>query len=87
MNLKIGRREYKLTEKDRILFNGACYQLITRNNERSFWKPQSMVVSKTRMEKLIKSGEMILAKEKYKSTISGFTTEYDLYMINVDKEE
>ena len=36
--LKIGRRTYMITENDRILFNGNCYQLVTQDYHSGWYK-------------------------------------------------
>ena len=77
MNVKIGRIMFELTENDRILDNGACYQLITRKIGRPF-EQQNPKLSKVLFKKLLKKGSLVLANEKYK----GMFNEYDLYKIN-----
>ena len=44
--LKIGRNTYTITENDRILFNGNCYQLVTQS-VRSGWYDTSPKLAKT----------------------------------------
>lgn len=53
--LKIGRRTYTITENDRILFNGNCYQLVTQNYGTS-WNNTTPTLAKTKAEKFIKQG-------------------------------
>ena len=63
MILKCGRNEIELNDNDRIFFNGVCYSLITRK----IWNGSfvgSPSVSKVRMKKLIKNGEIVLIEEK-----------------------
>ena len=36
MELKLERRVFTVTEKDRILDNGSCYQLITQEYDHGF---------------------------------------------------
>lgn len=55
MELKCGKNTYQLTERDVILFNGACYTLITRK-ERSGYFESSPTVAKAKAKKLIKDG-------------------------------
>ncbi len=77
MVIKAGRKEYDLNENDRILFNGACYQLITRELRIGFDK-NTPIISKTLMKKLIKESKIVLCQEKYKTPRG---TEMDLYKI------
>ena len=56
--LKIGRRTYTITENDRILFNGNCYQLVTQSSC-SRWYDTSPKVAKTKVEKYIKQGYLV----------------------------
>lgn len=56
--LKIGRRTYTITENDRILFNGNCYQLVTQSS-RSGWYDTSPKVAKTKVAKYIKQGYLV----------------------------
>lgn len=76
MIIKSGRYEYELTEKDRILFNGAVYILLTQKVLLNSGYSNPML-TKSRVEKLIKEGKLILAEEKYKA----LSYEYDLYKI------
>jgi hypothetical protein len=71
--VKIGRYEFDINEKDVILDNGACYQLITRRGRLVGWDFTTPIISKTQFEKLRK-GEMVYtddelrkrAEERYK---------------------
>ena len=56
--LKIGRKTYTITENDRILFNGNCYQLVTQSY-RSVWFESTPVLAKTKAEKYIKQGYLV----------------------------
>ena len=78
MEIKSGRKTYTLTNKDRIMFNGAVYLLLT---QKAFdgWRSYNPTLPKTRVEKLIKSGELVMCSEKYKGDFGV----YDLYKINV----
>ena len=51
--LKIGRRVFDITEKDIVMFNGACWQLITQTIH-SGWNNYYPTVSKTLCGKLLK---------------------------------
>jgi hypothetical protein len=61
--IKHRRGEITLTQKDKILFNQACYQLLTQTY-RDGWSNLNFVLSSTTCEKLIKNGVLI----KYDST-------------------
>ncbi|MFO1442857.1 hypothetical protein KDN24_06465 [Bacillus sp. Bva_UNVM-123] len=68
MKIKCGRDEFELNEKDIIMYNGACYQLLTRE-VRNGWHSHSPVLAKAKAEKLIKTGdlkEVKLEKSPYK---------------------
>lgn len=57
MNIKCGKEEFELTDKDVIFFNVACYQLITRK-VRKGWNQHTPMLAKKKVEKLIKNGEL-----------------------------
>lgn len=76
MVIKCGRREFTVTEKDLILDNGACYQLITQHYFDGFSRLMPEVAKST-FNKLLKSGQIRLSPKKYKSKYGG--KEYDLY--------
>lgn len=56
--LKLGRRTYTITENDRILFNGNCYQLVTQTSGTS-WNSTTPTLAKTKAEKYIKQGYLV----------------------------
>lgn len=56
--LKLGRSIYTITENDRILFNGNCYQLVTQST-RSGWYDATPKLAKTKAEKYIKQGYLV----------------------------
>ncbi len=64
MEIKCGRRTFTVTEKDRILDNGACYQLITQRYFDGWYRAIPMV-AKTTFKKLLKEGKIRLTSEKY----------------------
>lgn len=59
MKIKCGRTEYMLTEKDFILFNGGCYQLLSRKKRSGYLNTVFPVLAKSKAEKLIKSGDLV----------------------------
>lgn len=65
--LKIGRRVFDITEKDIVMFNGACWQLITQTIH-SGWNNYYPTVSKTLCEKLLKKNILILVKKEREYT-------------------
>lgn len=62
-NLKVGREIYDINENDVVLFNGACWQLITRKVF-SGWHKYSPTMSKILCEKLLKKNILILTKKE-----------------------
>jgi hypothetical protein len=72
--VKVSHYEIPLDENDRIMYNGACYQIYTRFNYKGNW----LGLAKSRAEKLIKEGKLVsLGKTK----IHG--TEVELFKIGV----
>lgn len=56
--LKIGQRTYTITDEDKVMFNGNCYQLITRYYRRG-WDKITPKLSKAKAEKYIKQGFLV----------------------------
>jgi hypothetical protein len=81
MIIKCGRREFDLNEKDEIMYNGACYQIITRKY-RQGWNELTPVIAINIVKKLIKEGKIIF-KEKRKSRWSDELI-LDIYKIDKD---
>lgn len=83
--LKIGRKVFDITEKDVVLFNGACWQLITQTIH-SGWNNYYPTVSKTLCEKLLKKNILILVKkEREYTTGSGKQMGLYYYKFDIDK--
>ena len=61
--LKIGRQVFDITKNDVVIFNGACWQLMSRT-VRSGWYDCHPTVSKTLCEKLLKKDILILMEKK-----------------------
>ena len=80
MEIKCGRRTFTVTEKDRILDNGACYQLITQCYFDG-WHRAIPLVAKTTFKKLLKEGKIRLTSEKY----HGYN-DMRLYRFVIEKE-
>ena len=75
MVIKCGRKEFMVTEKDLILDNGVCYQLITQYYFDGYSRLTPMVAKST-FNKLLKSGQIQLSPKKYKGM---WGKSYDLY--------
>lgn len=83
--LKIGRKVFDITEKDVVLFNGACWQLITQTIH-SGWNNYCPTVPKTLCEKLLKKNILILVKkEREYTTESGKQMGLYYYKFDMDK--
>ena len=83
--LKIDRKVFDITEKDVVLFNGACWQLITQTIH-SGWNDYYPTVSKTLCEKLLKKNILILVKkEREYTTESGKQMGLYYYKFDIDK--
>jgi hypothetical protein len=74
MKIKCGREEFDLTAQDEILFNGACYQIITRRTGIGLnsYIPK---IAKTTASKMIKNGELVFCRKYIKDS------ECDIYKI------
>lgn len=83
--LKIGRKTFEITEKDVVLFNGSCWQLISQKVYRD-WHYYSPSMSKVLCEKLLKKDVLILVKSKDEfTTQSGKQMGLYYYKFNMDK--
>ena len=59
MIVKCRRREFVLDETDKIMYNGACYQIITKRYGQGF--DQAIpVIAKAKAKKMIKEGSLVL---------------------------
>lgn len=85
MKIKCGRKEFEVTNKDEILWNGACYQLTTQKY-RDGWYEVFPIVSKTLAKKLIKEGKLVESDKKFVNFL-GNSTGYIIYIFNVDDEK
>lgn len=83
--LKIGRKVFDITEKDVVLFNGACWQLITQEIFSNYhYYPPTM--SKTMCEKFVKKGILVMfKKEKEYTTMDGKQMGLYYYKFDMDK--
>ena len=82
MKIKCGRREFEVTEKDRILDNGVCYQLITQYYQDG-WSKLNPRIAKSTFNKLLKEGKIRLSSEKYSDYFH--TRELPLYEFVIDQ--
>ena len=84
-NLKVGREIYNINKNDIVLFNGACWQLITRKVFRD-WHEYSPTMSKTLCKKLLNKNVLVLTKKEgeYK-TASGEQMGLYYYKFDMDK--
>lgn len=83
--LKIGRNVFDITERDIVLFNGACWQLLTQKI-RSGWHEYSPRVSKTLAEKLLKKNVLVLVKKSGEyTTLEGKQMGLYYYKFDMDK--
>lgn len=57
MEVKCGRQIFEVTNKDLVLYNGACYQITTRGYA---------LIAKARAKKMIKDGDMIECNSRQK---------------------
>jgi hypothetical protein len=55
MEIKCNRKVFNLTDKDVILFNGACYMLLTQTY-RSNYTNINPTIAKAKAQKMIKDG-------------------------------
>lgn len=77
MVVKCGREEFTLTREDDILFNGACYQIITQKVGYGF-NSYSPRIAKVKAKKMIRDGELVFDR----FYTSDFTTkEMEVYKI------
>ena len=83
--LKIGRKVFDITEKDVVLFNGACWQLITQTIF-SGWHSYYPTMSKTICEKFVKKGILVIYQKKDEYiTMNGEQMGLYYYKFDIDK--
>lgn len=63
MIIKCGRKEIVLTEKDVIMYNGACYQITTQLKVDG-WYSYPFKIANGKAEKMIKKGDLVNSKEE-----------------------
>lgn len=83
--LKFGRDTFDITEKDVVMFNGACWQLITQKIHKG-WHDYSPKASKAMCEKFVKKGILVMfKKEKEYTTMNGKQMGLYYYKFDMDK--
>jgi hypothetical protein len=68
LKVKAGREEFELNKNDEIMYNGVCYQIITRLTGHG-WNSSMPVIAKTRAEKLIKEGKLVFNRHEEKRKV------------------
>lgn len=83
--LKVGRNVFDINEKDVVLFNGACWQLITR---RVFdgWHNVTPSISKVICNKFVKKNILVMFK-KENEYITSDGKQMGLYYYKFDIEK
>ena len=66
MEITASRRKFNVTEKDRVLFNGKCYILLSQTYYED-WYHINPIISNTLFNKLIKEGKAVKTDEVYNS--------------------
>ena len=83
--LKIGRRVWNITEKDIVLFNGACWQLITQTYFTD-WSHCYPIMSKAMCEKFVRKNILVMfKKEREYLTQDGRQMGLYYYKFDLDK--
>ena len=62
MKIKCGHREFEVNSNDIIMYNGACYQIVTKEYSKG-WDRLTPVISKVKAEKMVKDGLLIVVKK------------------------
>lgn len=81
MKIKCGRREFDVNHKDRIVYNGAVYQLVTKHYREGFYYATPQVSVKL-FKSLLNDGMIVLSKSKYRFIVNDIvyvSPEYDMY--------
>lgn len=82
MQIKCGRRMFSVTNKDLILDNGHCYQLITQSYRKG-WDTLIPMISKKLFNQLLKENKIVRSEKKYNGMFENYN--YVLYRF-VDTE-
>lgn len=62
MRVKCRRREFELGPEDIVMYNGICYQILTKKYSKG-WDKLSPVIAKRKAEKMMKDGVLVVAKK------------------------
>lgn len=81
MKVNFGRNTFDITNKDRVLFNGACYILITQKVYRGYGE-DNPTIPKYKAKKFVKSNILVECNEKYKGFLN---VEYPLYRFDIEQ--
>ena len=83
--LKFGRNVFDITDEDVVMFNGACWQLISQKIFDG-WYDYPPKVSKTMCEKFVKKGILVIyRKEQEYVTQDGRQMGLYYYKFDMDK--
>jgi hypothetical protein len=61
--IKVGKKEYTITEQDRFLDNGACIQLISKNGSFGGWHYNAIVLPKREVKRIAKFRRVVLNRD------------------------
>ena len=87
VKLKVGRNIVDINEKDVILDNGACYQIITKEVARG-WSGYAPTISKNLFKKLQKCGAVYTSDALRKDASKTYRSDiYVYWMFNIEKLE
>ena len=64
IEIKASRRTFTCTNKDKIMYNGSIYQLITQKYQSELWYKTNPIISKTEFNRLCKLGVLSESCEK-----------------------
>lgn len=73
MDIVASRRHFNVTEKDKVMFNGACYQLMTQTYFKD-WNRMCPIIATSKAEKLIAQNKLVYIGEK--KTWTGLVVKY-----------
>lgn len=84
MKIKCGRKEFEVNENDVLLFNGACWQLVTKK-VRSGYEFLTPTVSTTLCNKLLKENKIYMFRRE-REYITSDGKQMGLYYYRFAKE-
>ena len=88
MKIKFGRNVLEISARDAVLFNGACYQIITKEVGGG-WHGYPPIVSKKQAQEFIKKGilETDAETERLKEKHYRDSKEIEIYRFNIEAAE